>query len=156
MKIKHGMILNSGFSAAFKAVKFLYVSSVGYNILLKADMFSVAGPMLESLKVYGITGPSALVRLYYLSCKHTLQYKMDTAVSRRNKLLQEDTNGDVLSLSCPLHVLEYVSKYVGPAQWLYIATLPAPYDDGKWTNWYLSRLIYREVRIFTLRIVLSL
>ena len=141
----------SGFSAAYKAVKFLYMSSVGYNILLQADMFSVAGPMLESLKMYGITGPTALLRLYYLSCKHALQYKIDTSSYRRALLLQEGSGGGivdstVLSATCPIELLEYISEFITPAQWLYIATLPSPYDDSKWNSWYLSRLIQRQVR----------
>jgi hypothetical protein len=124
------------------------MSSVGFNILMKADMFSVAGPMLEALKVYGITGPSALLRLYYLSCKHALQYKMDTANYRRAVLLQGGGSGvdsTVLSATCPTELLDYVNKFVTPAQWLYIATLPAPYDDSKWNSWYLSRVIQRQV-----------
>ena len=141
-------------------MKFLYMSSVGYNILLEADMFSVAGPMLESLKMYGITGPNALLRLYYLSCKHTLQYKIDTASYRRAVLLQEGSSSSggggysggivdsaVLSATCPIELLEYISEFVTPAQWLYIATLPSPYNDSKWTSWYLSRLIQRQVHL---------
>lgn len=125
----------------------MYASSVGYNILLKADMFAIAGPMLESLKVYGITGPNAMLRLYYLSCKHTLQLKTDTSIPRKVVFSEagKDTEGAVLSASCPKELLEYVHEFVSPAQWLYIAKLPSPHDDDKWNSWYLSRIISSQV-----------
>eukprot|EP01035_Chromulina_nebulosa_P038833 gene38833-52454_t len=99
--------------------------------------------------MYGITGPSALLRLYYLSCKHALQYKIDTSSYRRAALLQEGSgsgivDSTVLSATCPIELLEYISEFITPAQWLYIATLPSPYDDSKWNSWYLSRLIQRQ------------
>jgi hypothetical protein len=37
------------------------------------------GPLMEAIKAFGITGPSAILAVHYLSCKNDLDFKV-TAV----------------------------------------------------------------------------
>ncbi|RYH22429.1 hypothetical protein EON65_19255 [archaeon] len=116
-------------SMAFKAVKFAYQGNVLINILVQNDILFVLQPVMEALHKHGIvTSPSALLRLYYLGCKHTLLSKIDTSLrSSRYTPMQRG----VLASACPVSVLDYVNTYVSAAQFLYIAKLPPPHS-GKW------------------------
>ena len=47
----------------------------------------------------------------------------------------------VVSTVCSPQLLQYVTKYVSAAQWLYLARLPAPHDNNEWSSWFLTRLV---------------
>lgn len=131
----------TSFSQALKAVKYAYYGTTLINVLVAGDLFPVLSPMMEALKRFGITGPMALLRLYYLGCKHTLLAKQRT--QRRALYYLPDKPGVLLS-SCPLPVLQYVSQYVSAAQWLYISRLPSPHEGNDWNSWYLAKMIARQ------------
>lgn len=139
-----GVVANiSGFAMTYNAVKYAYYSSELVNILTEGGILGILNPLMESLKDcgLGITGPTALLRLYYLGCYHTLQAKVDT--SRRGLLYEAEKPG-VLFSECPLPVLEYVNSYLSAAQWMYMSSLPPPHQDGDWGAWYLSQIIRRQ------------
>lgn len=133
----------SGYAMTYNAVKYAYYSSELVNILTEGGILGILNPLMESLKEcgMGITGPTALLRLYYLGCYHTLQAKIDT--SRRSLLYEADKPG-VLFSECPLPVLEYVNAYLSAAQWMYMSSLPPPHHDTDWGSWYLSQIIRRQ------------
>jgi len=132
----------TGFSLTIKALKYAYMSSELVNALISADLFAALNPLLENLKQYGITGPTALLNLYYLGCKHTLEYKQNFLL-KKDAAYAEDQTG-VLVSECPVEVLEYISRYVSPAQFLYTSFLPPPHDNNDWSSWYLSKMIARQ------------
>jgi hypothetical protein len=132
----------SGYAMTYNAVKYAYYSSELVNILTEGGILGILNPLMDSLKQCGIDpGPTALLRLYYLGCYHTLQSKMDT--SRRAALYEAGTPG-VLYSECPLPVLEYVNSYMSAAQWMYLSSLPPPHQDTDWGSWYLSQIIRRQ------------
>lgn len=133
----------SGYAMAYNAVKYAYYSSELVNILTEGGILGILNPLLDSLKQCGlsITGPTAILRLYYLGCYHTLQAKMDC--SPRRLLYTADCPG-VLFPECPLPVLEYVSSYLSAAQWMYMSSLPPPHQDADWGSWYLGQIIRRQ------------
>lgn len=95
----------TGYSFTYKAIKYAYYSSELINILTEGGMMAVLAPLLEQLKLFGVTGPTALVRLYYLGCDHTLRVKTDRSPRHREYL--PHCSG-VLLPDCPLEVLQYV------------------------------------------------
>eukprot|EP01040_Poterioochromonas_malhamensis_P005389 gene5389-5781_t len=132
----------TGFSFPVKALKYAYFSTELVNALISADLFKALNPLLEKLKLYGINDPSAILYLYYLGCKHTLEYK-------QNFLLNKDaayslTQTGVLMSECPVEAIEYVSRYISAAQFLYSSVLPPPHNDNDWSSWYLSKMISRQ------------
>jgi hypothetical protein len=73
-----------------------------------------------------------------------MRYKDNQHTMRQSVLYHpHDVNG-VLASDCPLHVLEYISRFISPAQWLYTAVLPAPHDNNDWSSWYLSNMIKHQ------------
>lgn len=130
----------SGFSLTLKAVKLAFMGSELLNILVKGDVVSLLGPLMESLKSYGIDGPSALLRLYYLGCSHTLRRMNLPPVDNPYPI---DDPG-VLLESCPVRVLRYVTTFVSASEWLYLSTLPAPHDSLDYAAWHLSRMVRYE------------
>eukprot|EP01038_Epipyxis_sp_PR26KG_P012442 gene12442-16687_t len=132
----------SGFTMTYKAVEYAYMGKELMSLLIASDTLTVLNPLLASLKSYGITGPTALTRVYYLGCKHVLEAKI------RTKIRDAEFNGvnmeGVLSNQCPLNILKFVSKYVTAAQWLYVSNLPAPHDNSEWGSWYLSLLLAKQ------------
>jgi hypothetical protein len=133
----------SGYAMTYNAVKYAYYSSELVNILTEGGILGILNPLLESLKDCGltITGPTALLRLYYLGCYHTLQAKID--ISRRSELYEAGKTG-VLFPECPFPVLEYVNSYLSAAEWMYMSSLPPPHQDTDWGSWYLSQIIRRQ------------
>jgi len=133
----------TGYAMTYNAVKYAYYSSELVNILTEGGILSILTPLLESLKEcgIGISGPTALMRLYYLGCYHTLQSKIDT--TSRSLLYTSDKTG-VLYSECPLAVLQYVNSYLSAAQWMYLSSLPPPHQDNDWGSWYLSQIIRRQ------------
>lgn len=95
----------TGYSFTYKAIKYAYYSSELINILTEGGMMAVLAPLLEQLKLFGVTGPTALVRLYYLGCDHTLGVKTDRSPRYREYL--PHCSG-VLLPHCPSEVLQYV------------------------------------------------
>jgi hypothetical protein len=149
----------TGFTLTIKAMKYAYYSSELFNLLISSDIYLVLNPLIENLKQYGIDGPTAILNLYYLSCKHQLEHKQfryQTSYYRRPPALPpkdgtsrrrrpiHDTKKGVLSYDCPNEVVEYVSRYLSAAQWLYNSSLPAPHSSNEWSSWYLSRLVSRQ------------
>lgn len=134
----------AGYSMIFQAVKYTFYSSELVRHLIGVDIMPLLNPLLNSLKEYNITGPTALLSLYYLSCQHTLEFKMKTLPT---VLPKEDTSGAVkglLTASCPDSVLHYLRRFVAPAQWLYISLLPSPHHTVDWSSWYMSHIIKRQ------------
>ncbi len=133
----------TGYAMTYNAVKYAYYSSELVNILTEGGILGILTPLLESLKEcgIGITGPTAMMRLYYLGCYHTLQSKIDN--SRRSALYESHLPGVIYS-ECPLAVLEYVNGYLSAAQWMYLSSLPPPHQDNDWGSWYLSQIIRRQ------------
>eukprot|EP01031_Cornospumella_fuschlensis_P034177 gene34177-41371_t len=129
-------------SMAFKAVKFAYQGNVLINILVQNDILYVLQPVMEALHKHGIvTSPSALLRLYYLGCKHTLLNKFDSSL--RSSRYTPAKIG-VLAQECPVSVLDYINLYVSAAQFLYIAKLPPPHSENDWSSWYLNKMVRRQ------------
>lgn len=132
----------TSFSMALKAAKFAFYGSELLQIVLEGDMYSVLSPLLGSLKAYGIDGPTALLRLYYLGCKHTLEVKQCITPRR---LLYDDLEHGVLAQQCPVEILNYINRYISGAEWLYSSQLPPPHDSNNdWSAWYLSRMITKQ------------
>lgn len=133
----------SGYSMTYKAVKYAYYSSELVNILTEGGMLGILNPLLDSMKQCGIelTGPSALLRLYYLGCYHTLRAKMNTVPK---KLSYAANKPGVLFSECPQEVLNHVCAYLSPAQWMYHSSLPPPHEQNDWGSWYLSQLIRKK------------
>lgn len=133
----------SGYAMTYNAVKYAYYSSELVNILTEGNILGILTPLLESLKQCGLgfSGPTAVLRLYYLGCYHTLQAKVDT--SRRSLLYEADKPG-VIYPECPQAVLEYVNSYLSAAQWQYMSALPPPHQDNDWGSWYLSQIIRKQ------------
>lgn len=129
---------------ALKAMKYAYYSHELITMLISSDMFAVLAPLMDQLKLYEITGPTALLNLYYLGCKHTLEHKQTYSTLRRDFYDPKKYQG-VLMQDCPHEVIDYISRYVSPAQWLYTSKLPPPHsDDNEWCSWYLSKMIRRQ------------
>jgi hypothetical protein len=72
----------SGYSMAYKAVKYAYYSHELVNLLIKGGLSVLLLPLMESLKEYGITGPTAILRVYYLGCKHSLTHKINSSIPK--------------------------------------------------------------------------
>ncbi len=134
----------TGLSVYIKAAKYLYLGSEFVNMIIGSELYPVLLPMLENLKTYGITGPTALLCIYYLGCQHTMRYKDNQNTMRQSILYHPQDVPGVLASECPLHVLEYISRFVSPAQWLYTAVLPAPHDNNDWSSWYLGNMIKHQ------------
>lgn len=134
----------TGFSMTLKAVKVMYFGSELLNILVKGDILPMLSPLLESLKGYGIDGPSALLRLYYLGCRHTLREISNSSVPKLPRHYDERIVPGVLCPHCPYGVVDYVSKYISAAEWLYLANLPQPHNTMEWASWYLTKLVKRQ------------
>eukprot|EP01037_Dinobryon_pediforme_P040431 gene40431-49549_t len=101
-------------------------------------------PLLESLKGHGIDGPSALLRLYYLGCRHTLREISNSSVPKLPRHYDERIVPGVLCPHCPYGVVDYVSKYISAAEWLYLANLPQAHNTMEWASWYLTKLVKRQ------------
>lgn len=125
----------------FKAAKYAAMGTAMIGMLIAADLMPVLVPLMESLKRHGFTGPTALINLYYLGCRHTMLAQQRRIP--RSLDYQSDRDG-VLLQSCPLPVLTYVSQYISPSQWLYISRLPPPHEGNDWSAWYLSKMILRQ------------
>ena len=139
-----GMVAGfSGYALTYNAVKYAYYSSELVNILTEGNLLGILTPLNESLKQCGLqmTGPTAILRLYYLGCYHTLQSKID--ISKRSLLYTSSKQG-VLYTICPLIVLEYINSYLSAAQWMYLSCLPPPHQETDWGSWYLSQIIRRQ------------
>jgi hypothetical protein len=134
----------TGFSMTLKAVKVMYFGSELLNILVKGDILPMLSPLLESLKGHGIDGPSALLRLYYLGCRHTLREISNSSVPKLPRHYDERIVPGVLCPHCPYGVVDYVSKYISAAEWLYLANLPQPHNTMEWASWYLTKLVKRQ------------
>lgn len=150
----------TGFSLTLKAVKVMAVGSELMNVLVKGDVLPMLSPLLESLKGHGIDGPTALLRLYYLGCAHTMRSLQRAQVSKLQLYYQpqlpypqqvdaqpsDATVGQtgVLLSRCPPAVIDYVCQYISAAEWLYVACLPSPHDTMEWSTWYLGRLVRRQ------------
>jgi hypothetical protein len=65
----------TGFSFYIKAAKYMYMGSEIINVLIGSELYPVLYPLLENLKVYNITGPTAVLCIYYLGCAHTDRYR---------------------------------------------------------------------------------
>eukprot|EP01034_Spumella_vulgaris_P032631 gene32631-40264_t len=132
----------SGYSMAYKAVKYAYYSHELVNLLIKGGLSVLLLPLMESLKEYGITGPTAILRVYYLGCKHSLTHKINSNIPKSLAFITDSPG--VLLPECPLKILQYISGFISPAQWLYVSCLPAPHNSNDWSSWYLSRIIRRQ------------
>jgi hypothetical protein len=141
-----------GWGTVIKTMKYAYYSSELYKLLISSDIYLVLEPLMENLKGYGIDGPTALLNLYYLCCKHQLEYKQfryQTSYYRkkiafRNITPEMNVKTGILSYDCPYEVIDYVSRYVSAAQWLYNSYLPAPHNGNEWSSWALSRQVSRQ------------
>lgn len=134
----------TGFSLTLKAVKVMYFGSEIFNILIKGDILPMLSPLLESLKAYGIDGPSALLRLYYLGCQHTLRAAQLAKQPKLRTVYDERQHPSVLCPHCPYGVMAYLARYVSAAEWLYHTQLPSPHNTMEWSSWYLTKLVRRQ------------
>lgn len=128
----------TGFTLTYKAVKFAIYGRELFNVIMTGGLYAALSPLMESLKTFDISGPNGLMRVYYLGCQHTLTNKMHNVP----RVLQyESKEPGVIMQNCPDEVLSYIRRYVTPAHWLYVSSLPPPHDDNDWSCWYLSRII---------------
>jgi hypothetical protein len=133
----------AGYSLVVKSLKYAYMSHELINLLISSDLYMVLSPLVESLKVYGITGPTALLNLYYLGCKHQLEFKQSFLLRNKNNFYGKTQKGVLIS-ETPMEVIDYLSRYISPAQWLYTSSLPPPHSNNDWSAWYLSKMISRQ------------
>jgi hypothetical protein len=137
--------LTGALSAALKAAKYAYLGTNIVQLVVAGDLLPVLNPLLESLKRFGLTGPTALIRLYYLGCQHTLNFRQRRGGSVPLHCLHyQSTQPGVLLTHCPNPVLDYISQYVSAAQWLYLCALPPPHDSVQWSAWFLSKVLHRQ------------
>lgn len=127
----------TGYSTVMKAAKALYYSKEIMASLIAGDLMKSMGPLMEALQVFDISGPTGLLNVYYLGCKHVLDVKSNPDVEL-NQHFQNSTG--VLMDSCPVYLLDLVGNYLSMAQMLYSAELPVPHDSSDWKSWYLTRL----------------
>jgi hypothetical protein len=66
----------TGIGSTIKAIKYVYAGTKVMDVIVGTDAQTLLKPLLEALSLYGITGPTALARIYYLSCKHQLDSKL--------------------------------------------------------------------------------
>ena len=131
----------AGFSLPMKVLKYAFFSTALVYLLVESDMFVVLHPFLENLKSYGIDGPTALLNLYYLSCKHQLLHRQTT---HQHAYYPAGRQEGVLMAQCPPEVVDYVARYVSAAQCLYTAALPPPHQTNDWSSWFLAKTFARQ------------
>ncbi len=120
------MVANiTGFSNTFLALKTLYAGNEIINKVIAGDLLTgVYGPLMEALGVFGISGPSGVLSVYYYSCKQSLDLLANPSLEHIGH-----SRGDegVLNPRCPQELIDFAGRYIGLASCLYAAKLPAPH-----------------------------
>lgn len=132
----------TGYSTAINAIKMLYAGNEIVNKVIAGDLLlGIMNPLMEALGVFDIKGPKGVLDLYYLSCKHVLDVKVNPQLA-----WQGHNDGDigVISSSCPQSLVDYAGRYISIAQCLYACSLPAPHNKADWSSWYLTCLLRRQ------------
>jgi hypothetical protein len=159
-----------GIKLVVNVAKFGYAGKQLMDLVIGADAKALLTPLMDALALYGITGPTALARCYYLSCKHNLDTKLLSAhaiestirgtfaeSAERTGAASSSTIPDLVAGlgfaaaaaacrneylgPCPLSLIQYLSDYASIAQWLYLSEVPNPRSGNDWSSWYLSQLI---------------
>ena len=138
-----------------KVVADLLQKSFGLNNDMVSLIFSLEKPVVFALRnmsdtcdpavkaqveklTYSEVAKDMVPAVFYLSRKHILDLK--TKDSDRVRLSDE-----IASMpNASQELLEYISPYFGPANWLYKIKLPGVHASEEWTRWYLGRVLARD------------
>jgi hypothetical protein len=134
----------AGYKLYFNALKYAYYSKELYALLLAGDILNMLGPVVAELDRLGARsmGTKGVLQLYYLSCQHKLELKVDTSTEFGPFTRTEEQH--LLSSECSEELLDRIGRYFDFAQFLYIAALPAPHHNQEWSSWYLAKLVRRQ------------
>lgn len=138
-----------------KVVKDMLEKSFGLNNDMIELIFSLQKPVVYALRnltdtcdpevrekvekmTYSDVAKDMVPAVFYLSRKHILDLK--TKDSDRIRL-----SDDMASMPyCPQELLDYISPFFGPANWLYKIKLPGVHAGEEWTRWYVGRVLARD------------
>lgn len=147
------VISNIGFkylSYGFKAIKYAYMGTELYTLLISGDFLVILGPLGEAAKdILGReVGARGIIYLYYLACQQKLSLKCFTVASGRSNYVDpnylDTTTPGLINAICPIDILNLVGSKLDAAIWLYITKLPTPHVTSGWSCWYLDQLIRRQ------------
>ena len=124
-------------SYAAKLIQGVVAGKTLFDIIMKPEIRALIGPLMTQLKLVKIDKPTDVITLYYLACKHGLISKSDP--NEESDGFLQHRHG-VVTPSADLALLDLLGSYVGPAGYLYHSILPAPHEDNKWSEWYLSEI----------------
>jgi hypothetical protein len=137
----------SGYRMYFQALKYAYYSKELYQLLIAGDILNMLGPVIAELDRLGARsmGTKGVLQLYYLSCQHKLETKIDPAKEYVAFTDQgHKTEPHLLSADCSEELLDRIGRHLDFGQFLYIACLPAPHNGNDWSSWYLTKLVRRS------------
>jgi predicted lipase len=127
----------------FGAVKF--IQSRQFQLFwefILGNRIQVLKPLLDLMNQRGSTGilphPCDIGDLHYYTCY----------LEQHRKLEDVEISSDSLTVKTlkrsPEDIMDLLGKYVGCAQWMYIANLKSPHNTGDWNSWYISQVIERN------------
>lgn len=138
-----------------KVVADLLQKSFGLNNDMVSLIFSLEKPVVFALRnmsdtcdpavrekveklTYSEVAKDMVPSVFYLSRKHILDLK--TKNSDRFRL-----SDDIATMPNASHeLLDFITPYFGPANWLYKIKLPGVHASEEWTRWYLQKVLSRD------------